>query len=114
MGMYSVMELSGKIKKGKEKELKEAVKKLLKQENAPDFVRYFLEDMKISNGYIEWDDYYQRWYYEDEFVKFIAPFLEPQDIIFYADDGIVWGYRIKKDGSVWELEMILIEKNKVI
>jgi len=120
MGMYSTLELMGKVKKDKVEELKQAIKKLLEGKREEfDFVHYFLEDMKITqdsegNWWIEWDDYYRKWYDADNFVKFIAPFLEPQDIILYEDSNDVWGYRIREDGTVAYLEMTFIEIGELI
>jgi len=120
MGMYSTLEMMGKVKKDKVEELKQGVKKLLESKKHDfDFVHYFLEDMKITqdsegNWWIEWDDYYRKWYDADNFVKFIAPFLEPQDIILYEDSNDVWGYRIREDGTVAYLEMTFIEIGELI
>ena len=90
MGYYSRMELDGQVKdlKGLKKAIKEIEK--LPDKEKPTFYFYFLVDMKFEkwegNYYITWDDYYQKWYDDFNFVKFIAPFLEPQEIIFYGED----------------------------
>ena len=114
MGYYSSMEITGKIKKGKEKELKKEVERLLNEEERKNFVDYFLDGMRIEDGYIRWDDYECKWYNDKDFVKFIAGYIEPEDIVFYGEDREVWGYRIKKDGRIFRLKMIMVEDGELV
>lgn len=121
MGYYSLMELDGRIKENKVEELKKEIKKIekLPDEKKPDFYHYFLVDMKIEKAEnnvfyrIKWDDYYQKWYDDAKFVKFVAPFLTAQDIIFKGEDGETWGYRITEDGKIIILEAVLIERGEL-
>ena len=116
MGYYSRMEFNGKVRKDKVEELKKQIEylKSLPDDKKPDFYWYFMIEMKVEednegNTWVTWYDYFQKWYNDLEFVLWISEFVEPQDIMFYGEDGEAWGYRIKEDGKVVELEMVIKE-----
>ncbi len=54
------------------------------------------------------EDYYQKWYYDEQWVAAIAPFISEGEIEFIGEDSERWGYIIE-DGKVF---WIKYEKKK--
>jgi len=111
MGYYSSMSGDLKIKKDKIQEFKDAVLKLqqdTKQETPKqDFVWFFFGEENDSewnvdeNGWLEWEDYYQKWYESDDFAKFIKEYVEECEVHFVGEDGERWGYTFDGKGKCW-------------
>lgn len=121
MGYYSEMDFAGKLKPNKVEELKKKIKEIKekskKSKKLEGFYWYFLEDAMITkneNGWwIDWDDYDGKWYFDEEFAKFIAPYVENQDMIFHGEDGETWGYRFQ-DGKILILEAVMEVKGELV
>jgi len=42
------------------------------------------------------EDFYQKWYYEEQWIRAIAPFIETAELEFIGEDSERWGYIIEK------------------
>jgi hypothetical protein len=111
------MELGGELRADKVEELKKEIEEIKKIpiDKQKDFMKYFIVDMEIVENefgvFIDWEDYYQKWYDSDGFVRFIKKYLKPQDIIF-TDSG-VWGYRIREDETAVRLFSTMTEDEEL-
>lgn len=54
------------------------------------------------------EDYYQKWYYDQQLVAAIAPFISEGEIEFIGEDSERWGYIIEDKNVYW----IVYEKKK--
>lgn len=136
------MRMSGKIRKGAEKDLKTAIEGLIDErakvrkvdlEDAEflfidsffgvdciqatkqsKFKTTFERTYRIDDGWLIFNEYCGDYEDTEEFAQFVAPYLEPQDIEFRDktvlwDCSEKWGFRIRQDGSVVEIEYIVQE-----
>jgi len=105
MGYYFTMMGDLKIKKEKIKEFKEKLKEIKKKADKEEFyfVNYFFgDDFSIDEGgWLNWEEYYGKWYGDEEFVKFIKDFVEETRIYFVGEDGQQWGYYFDGKGRVF-------------
>lgn len=129
MGYESEIGFGGEIKKGKEKELEQAIEGLVGNSKYTDFdfPSYFF-DISHNTTLEDWDKPFEikfdkteqkyflvleysdgKLYQSEEFVRFIAPFMAPQDIDFRGEDGAYWGYRIRTDGTIMLLTTVVVE-----
>lgn len=137
MGYYSTMSLDGEIKSGKEKAFKKAIEKakakrekIIKKDfekqrcvsKELEFIDEFFGDFNKFNivsskpksepieiFYLDFDDYCGKFCNDEGFVRFVAPFLVPQDIEFVGEDGVYVGYRIKENGDIVRLVQSIVE-----
>jgi len=42
------------------------------------------------------EDFYQKWYYEEQWIRAIAPFIASAELEFIGEDSERWGYIIEK------------------
>lgn len=117
MGYYVSMEIGGKLKPSKIEELRKKMEQMRIDSEKPcdDYNdrnivwEEFLFMAEIENGYLVFSDYNCKFDGYEDFISFIAPYLEPQDITFVGEDDARWGWRIKDDGSIVELRSEWVE-----
>lgn len=56
-----------------------------------------------NRTYIDFDEYHDEWVNDEEFIRFIAPYLIEEDITFIGENNYKWGYRINSNGTVTKL-----------
>lgn len=130
------MQMNGEIRKGMEKGLKKAIEDVLMERiellkkypncSKLQFVDSFFgmgcveitkqndkkipfkQTYEIYKGHLEFDEYVGKYEDTELFVQLVAPYLEPQDVVFTSTECFnqedKWGFRIRRDGSVVELE----------
>lgn len=68
----------------------------------------FKQTYEIHKGYLEFDEYNGKYEDTELFAQFVAPYLKPQDIVFTSTECFnqedKWGFRIRQDSFVVELE----------
>lgn len=117
MGYSSAMECNVKIKLDRKEHFLKAVEEAKKkraeiQKKAGynqeyEFVDEFLLELEIAeDGNLEYDDYYQKWYADEEFVKFLAPYVREGTLRFVGEDGERWGYHFDGKGGIRLLRFI--------
>lgn len=127
------MGFSGEIKKGMVEAFKDAIDDVkmkrrgeLKDSQGDEFafVDWFFGDStynislsKMGGVFcLTYKKYSDKFSDTEEFAQFVAPFMEPQDILFDADSNYkddFWGFRIREDGSVVELENQIVETDVI-
>lgn len=62
-----------------------------------------------ANWFLEWSEHEEgKWYCQDEWVKWIAPFIKSGIMRFKGEDGEVWGWRFM-NGNVKAIEYGMVE-----
>ena len=110
MGYYSEVVFKNiKILKDKIGEFNKEIKALKISKNAPEWVSEF-GDIKANNdGSITLEYDYGKFYDDENFAKFLSRFVNSGEIIFYGEDGTIWGYRFEND-KILKLETMLVER----
>jgi hypothetical protein len=114
MGYYSQMEINLKVKKEKIEILRKEIERLNQEYEEKmrtrtgivdsDLIVYFLTELDIDDeGYFNFPIYYDKWYGNEEFVKFIADYVNEGTLIFTGEDGEKWGYMFDGKGKVYNL-----------
>ena len=97
MGYYSYMSLSCEISD------LEGLKGLLAQNKmlvaagiATDWQIELNELYMDDDNDLTCEDYYQKWYHEEKWIRAIAPFITNAELEFIGEDSERWGYIIEK------------------
>ncbi len=104
MGYHSQMDINLHIKPSLIKKFIALVKR--KREEKSELARYYLEDLLIEEGQIRFIEYYNKWYGDGEFARFLAPYVQEGSLVFRGEDGINWGYWFDGKGNVQIIEFI--------
>ena len=106
MGYYSSADFDFRINKNQVEDLRKEIKKMRLSEDKRPCFSNFLEDVKISDdGYLDYGDYYQKWYDDEDFVRFIRDYATNGTLKFCGEDSSEWGYEFS-DGKVYRLEFV--------
>lgn len=109
MGYYSTMGGCLRVWEDKRVVFEEAIEVFRREHSGKKMSRFF-EEMTISDDrWIEYDESTGKWYGDDEFAKFIAPFVEDGRLSFIGDDNERWEYRFDGEGNVFFSEFIRVE-----
>lgn len=95
--MYAIAELELKVKKDKIKELREIIEEVRNRMDLKvEFPEWYIEYIRLGNDrYIEYEDYYQKWYDIDKFLKWLLPYLENGSyVILDWEDGDLKKYEV--------------------
>lgn len=96
MGYQSKLNIAKGRMQIKTELLKKALREIKEKQKDED-IGCYLEQMEIDNeGYIDFPEYYQKWYCSTMLFSFLAPFLENVIIEFIGEDGESWGYEINE------------------
>lgn len=97
MGYESMLEITNQVKPDKVKEARKALQMLLMNQDVSNW------GMKINtDGTIELEEWYGKFYDDDQYVRTLLPFLTNGCWYFTGEDGSKWGYEIE-DGKLYNL-----------
>lgn len=98
MGYYSGMDVHLVVKR----EMEVAFSLAIERENNlnGELSASFLQYIYTENRSIAFCEYYGKWYNEEEFVIFLAPYVEEGKLLFTGEDGERWGYYFDGKGNV--------------
>ena len=108
MGYYSEIIIETEIKKEYIKQVQNMIEDAKKiPHEKRDYVNWHMALMILHNdGEFEFDESYQKWYGDQEWIKKIGLFCEPGKITWTGEDGDKWGYEITDNGQIYFLEWV--------
>ena len=98
MGYYSTLIIDPCVKDDCMKDVRGLLAeiKLKISANIAEDWEYELDWLELDDdGWFCCEDLYAKWYYDEEWIRKLAPFLEDGDVEFIGEDGSKWGYRIE-------------------
>ena len=103
MGYYENATFDFKIKKNKQKQLLKKIKEMSKDNPLKQW--WFNENFNGIDkyDYLDYRNYYQRWYYEEDFLKFIKDYAEEGYLTFLGEDSEISKYYFDGKGEVYEV-----------
>lgn len=129
MGFYSTIEETANIKKEKVEEFRQKCKEMRERRNKGEFdveydaegkkspyknlknqyefIDYFIDEdwLKIADdGSMDFNDWTGKFYGDEGFAVFIAPYVEEGRMIFCGEDGGKYGYEFDGKGKVFHLD----------
>lgn len=106
MGYYSTIDPQVKVKPehiGRVTKITESANMKAKADISDYLIWHLSEMMVLSNGNIDFFEYYQKWYDDEKLARLLAPFVKKGIIEFVGDDGDRWGYWFDGKGGLYEL-----------
>ena len=101
---YSSLEADLPIKE----ELRDAFFEALEEEiqEYPNGICSLFLLFRMDDTSIYFDDTFALWTGEEEFVRFVAPYVQEGRLVFKCRDGTAWGYWFDGRGNVKRIEFI--------
>lgn len=97
MGYYTQVELDLQIKKEKREMFQKEIEKL--HQDMPGWWKHYA-DLKIDEeGYIVFEDYSRKWYEDDNFYDFLAPYVGKESYVIGQGEDFRDYWRIVFDGE---------------
>lgn len=72
-----------------------------------EFVETYFDDefLLLDDGYFEYFEHYGKWYNDEEFAKFLTPYVRGR-LIYEGEDGNKWGYYFDGDGCCYDIQYV--------